>query len=91
MKGRRGTTDANTQPDRSANETLNTRQAAAFLGLSPQTLRNYRAMACGPRYYKAQRDDGRGRVFYSVADLEIYRATVWNMHRPPALVPGRSA
>lgn len=83
MKRNRGTQIA-AEPARRANETLSTAQAAAFLGLSPATLRNYRTLACGPRFYKAPRPDGRGRVFYSVADLEAYRAAAWTHHRPPA-------
>lgn len=47
-----------------ADEWLTTREAARLLGLTPDTLRDYRAKGRSPRFYK------RGHfVFYSRADL----------------------
>lgn len=46
---------------------LNDREAAKVLGLSPQTLRNWRAMRRGPVYRKLHR-----RVVYLVADLQAF-------------------
>lgn len=46
---------------------LNDVQAAAFLGLKAQTLRNMRHYGKGPAYFKLGR-----RVIYRVADLEKY-------------------
>lgn len=43
---------------------LDTRQAAAYLGLSPSTLTRMRAEREGPRYVKAGH-----RVLYDLADL----------------------
>ena len=44
---------------------LDTRQAAAYLGLSPSTLNRMRVSGDGPRYSKVGR-----RVIYDVADLD---------------------
>lgn len=50
---------------------LNDRQAAEYLGLRPQTLRNYRWTGKdGPRYFKYP----TGAIFYDVADLEAFLA-----------------
>jgi hypothetical protein len=48
---------------------LNDVQAAAFLGLAPQTMRNLRCRCAGPPYFKLGR-----RIVYRVADLEKYLA-----------------
>lgn len=44
---------------------LNTREAAAFLGLSPRTLDRYRVTGEGPPFYKL----GPRRVGYKKADM----------------------
>lgn len=62
---------------------LNTAQASQYLGLSPSTLRNWRSISFGPRYYKATRSDGGGRVFYTRADLDAFRENAWVVHTPP--------
>ena len=46
---------------------LDTRQAAAYLGLSPKTLIKMRITGDGPRYAKVGR-----RVIYDVADLDAW-------------------
>ena len=46
---------------------LSTREAAAFLRLSPQTLANWRAKRFGPAYHKFGR-----RVRYKMTDLERF-------------------
>jgi Helix-turn-helix domain len=51
------------------NQMLNDIQAAGFLGLKPQTLRNMRHYGEGPIYHKLGR-----RVVYRIADLEKYLA-----------------
>ena len=47
---------------------LNDVQASEFLGLKPQTLRNWRCQSRGPAYSKLGR-----RCIYAVRDLENYR------------------
>ncbi|MDE0407757.1 MAG: helix-turn-helix domain-containing protein [Alphaproteobacteria bacterium] len=46
---------------------LDTKQAAAYLGLSPKTLVKMRVTGGGPRYAKVGR-----RVIYDVADLDSW-------------------
>lgn len=46
---------------------LNDKEAAKFLRLSPQTLRNWRTQSRGPVYIKAGR-----AIRYSVDDLRAY-------------------
>lgn len=46
---------------------LNNREAAAFLGVRPNTLEVWRCKHIGPRYSKLGR-----RVLYDVADLEEF-------------------
>lgn len=48
---------------------MNTREAAAFLGLKPMTLRWYRSKGGGPRFIK-----GPKFVKYRLADLEVWKA-----------------
>ena len=48
---------------------LNTREAAAYLGLSPSTLARMRVTGEGPRYSKAGR-----RVIYDPRDLDRWVA-----------------
>jgi len=47
---------------------LNDVEAARFLGLRPQTLRNWRCQCRGPAYSKIGR-----RIIYAVQDIEGYR------------------
>lgn len=47
---------------------LNDREAAKFLNLSPQTLRNWRAQCQGPAYIKV----GRRSVRYDIDDLKAF-------------------
>jgi len=46
---------------------LNTRQAAEFLGMQPQTLDAWRCRGCGPRFVKLGR-----AVRYRRADLDAW-------------------
>ncbi|TIL35975.1 MAG: helix-turn-helix domain-containing protein [Mesorhizobium sp.] len=46
---------------------LNTRHAAAFLGVKPKTLQNWRTGRNGPRYVRVG-----GTVSYSVGDLRAF-------------------
>ena len=46
---------------------LDTRQAAAYLGLRPSSLRTFRSLGKGPRYHRAG-----GAVRYHVDDLDAY-------------------
>jgi chromatin segregation and condensation protein Rec8/ScpA/Scc1 (kleisin family) len=48
---------------------LNDREAAKFLRLSPQTLRNWRSQCRGPVYIRAGR-----RILYSIDDLKQFMA-----------------
>ena len=48
---------------------LNDIQAAAYLGLAPQTLRNMRSYRRGPCYHRLGR-----RIVYKISDLEKYLA-----------------
>jgi len=50
------------------NQALSDVEASRLLGLSPQTLRNWRCMMKGPAYSKIGR-----RVVYTLDDLEGYR------------------
>jgi hypothetical protein len=56
--------------DMENNVSLSDVQAAAFLGLRPQTLRNWRHFGKGPKY---SRPGGR-RVVYRIRDLEEFLA-----------------
>ena len=51
---------------------LNDIEAAAYLGISKQTLANWRHNGKGPAYYKMS-EGPRGRVRYSKPDLDSYR------------------
>lgn len=51
------------------NAYMGVREAAAYLGLSPHTLDNWRSLDRGPDYYRVG-----GRVVYSKADLETFMA-----------------
>lgn len=48
-------------------ETLNTEEAAAYLGYSPGTLENWRMQSQGPRYYKPL-----GKIIYFKDDLDLW-------------------
>ena len=48
---------------------LGTREAAAFLGLSPRTLDRYRVTGEGPAFHKFG-----SRILYAKADLEAWAA-----------------
>ena len=48
---------------------VNDKEAAAFLGLAPQTLRSARHYGRGPVYHKLGR-----RVVYKITDLQRYLA-----------------
>ena len=48
---------------------LGTREAAAFLGLSPRTLDRYRVTGEGPAFHKFG-----SRILYAKADLETWAA-----------------
>jgi hypothetical protein len=51
---------------------LNDIEAAEFLGVAVQTLRNWRHLSKGPAYLKLS-PGPRGRVGYLLNDLEVYR------------------
>jgi hypothetical protein len=53
-------------------EVVPTNQAAALLGMQPQTLRLWRLKGTGPRYVRY--GGPRGRVVYRVSDLESWLA-----------------
>lgn len=70
---------------------LRTREAAAFLGLSPRTLEKHRTYGTGPLYRKLG-----GRVVYAIDELEAWaeRGTVASTSDPrgsvlPALPSSR--
>ena len=67
-------TTASTQPGETSMKNkegnyLSTRQAAAYLGLSPRTLDRYRVSGEGPDFYRFG-----GRILYRQADLEQWAA-----------------
>lgn len=51
-----------------SNQPLTEHQAASFLQLSPNTLRQWRSRKCGPPYIKL----GAGSIRYLMADLESW-------------------
>lgn len=51
---------------------LNDVEAARFLGVATQTLRNWRSGRKGPKYLKLS-PGPRGRVAYLIEDLQAYR------------------
>lgn len=51
---------------------LNEIEAAEFLGIAVQTLRNWRHLSKGPAYLKLS-PGPRGRVVYLIEDLQDYR------------------
>lgn len=59
---------------------LNNQEAAAFLGVRPNTLEVWRCKHMGPRYSKLGR-----RVLYDIADLEEFFASrsVQTLESPP--------
>jgi len=46
--------------------------AAAYIGIAPKTLANWRALGEGPRYVRLGRS--HARIVYRVADLDQYLA-----------------
>lgn len=52
---------------------LNDREAAKYLGVAVQTLRNWRHVGKGPAYYKLT-PGPRGRVIYEVSDLVDFKS-----------------
>lgn len=53
-----------------ADTPLNETQAAEFLGVAVQTLRNWRHLRKGPSYYKY----GNGRVVYTLTGIRDYQS-----------------
>jgi hypothetical protein len=51
---------------------LNDREAAKYLGIAVQTLRNWRHLRKGPAYLKLS-PGPRGRIGYLIKDLNEYR------------------
>lgn len=51
---------------------LNDKEAAAYLGVSVQSLRNWRCLGRGPAYLKLS-PGPRGRVKYQIEDLDEYK------------------
>lgn len=64
--------DQSRQVARLPHPPLNDQDAAIYLGVAVQTLRNWRYVGKGPAYYKLT-PGPRGRVIYEVADLEAYK------------------
>lgn len=52
---------------------MNDKDAATYLGVGIQTLRNWRCQGKGPAYHKLS-PGPRGRVTYEVSDLDEYKA-----------------
>lgn len=52
---------------------LHTPDAAAYLGLAPKTLENWRVAKTGPRYARLGRV-GRPRIVYRITDLDAWLA-----------------
>ena len=50
---------------------MNTKEAAAYMGLTESTLRHWRAKGKGPKSNKPLRGKG-GRVWYYQADLDAW-------------------
>lgn len=55
---------------------LTAEEAAVYLGLSRQTLANWRVRGLGPVYSRLG-GTGRPRIVYLVEDLEDYRSRTW--------------
>ena len=68
---------------RPASSVLNTRAAAAFLGVSPRTLEGFRVRGGGPPFVKIG-----GAVRYRLASLEEY---LQDQERTSTSDPGRGA
>lgn len=49
-------------------QAVNEKQAATYLSLSVQTLRNWRCQGCGPRYFRIS----NRAIRYRVGDLEEF-------------------
>lgn len=78
-------TISHTEPSPVADESVNTRQAARFLGASVTHMERMRAQKVGPRAHRI------GRVWrYSVRELERWRASV-SAERSSTSDPGRAA
>ena len=52
---------------------FNTRQAATFIGMKPQTLREWRCAGNGPTYFRLG-SPLKGRCLYKLTDLEEWLA-----------------
>ena len=51
---------------------LNEKEAAAYIGLAPATLRTWRCREIGPAYHRVSR--GPNGIKYAVGDLDAYLA-----------------
>lgn len=51
---------------------LTSREAAAFLGVAPETLDNWRCQARGPAFIKTT-PSPRGKVLYRVSDIAAWQ------------------
>lgn len=65
-----GIASVNDRPTHTPSEYLGTREAAAYLGLSPRTLDRYRVTGEGPAFHKFG-----ARILYARADLEAWAAS----------------
>jgi hypothetical protein len=65
-------THLSNQDSHSLHPPLNDVEAAKFLGVAVQTLRNWRGLSKGPAYLKLS-PGPRGRVGYLIEDLKAYR------------------
>lgn len=65
--------EATRKPTNGKQTPLNDVEAADFLGVAVQTLRNWRHLSKGPAYLKLS-PGPRGRVVYLQEDLDAYRS-----------------
>lgn len=49
------------------------REAAAFIGVSPSTLDNWRVRGEGPPFHKLPGLKGKGKVMYDPTDISVWR------------------
>ena len=66
---------------------LNTRDAAAFIGVAPGTLENWRHQGVGPRFLKST-PTRRGKVLYRQSDITEWQEA--NLYASTAEVEARA-
>lgn len=55
-------------------KTIRQAEAAHLLGVSPETLKQWRKKRCGPEWYAASRSSGHGQPMYFLDSVEKLRA-----------------